>query len=302
MARLKKIGTVDINLCEVTPFVFNDRLYRLENVRGRYPRRIQDKPYHRLVDIATGEALPPFAEDSSIASAIVEDDTVYVYGNQDKNKIILYRSRDLKEWTAQEAFSRDGYKFYNTSVCKGDNGYVLAFEIFEPPEETGVQFTTRFLRSQDLLNWELTPFECAHDRTRYTACPTIRFFDGFYYMTYDAYRELKGVGDSWLIFEICLTRSRDLVHWEESPLNPILSPSADDKSIIAEHFTTEERELLVRMMNNCPSDIDYCEFEGQTVIYYTWGVQGGHSEEACFLAHALYDGTLQEWMESYYPD
>jgi len=85
------------------------------------------------------------------------------------------------------------------------------------------------------------------------------------------------------------------------PLNPILSPSADDRNIVSEALTPEERHQIATAININNSDIDYCEFEGRTMIYYTWCDQGQHGGETTFLAHAFYDGPLQEWMESYFP-
>ena len=176
MAELEKLGTIDLGICENTPLVFNGRLYRLEYVRARYRRNPFGKAHHRLVDVATGEALPPFAEDTSIASALVEGKTIHVFGNQGGNAITAYHSRDLENWSSMPALSLPGWKIFNTSVCKGDDCYILAIEVGEPTEVVGVPFTTRFARSPDLVGWELTGPECVHDRSRYTACPTIRFF------------------------------------------------------------------------------------------------------------------------------
>ena len=56
---------------------------------------------------------------------------------------------------------------------------------------------------------------------------------------------------------------------------------------------------LQRMQNavNCNnSDVDFCDFEGRTVILYSWGNQLGTE----YLAVAEYDGSLQELLESYF--
>ena len=60
--------------------------------------------------------------------------------------------------------------------------------------QTGVQilfaflltlpFTSRFAESKDLRAWKLLPEECVFTKERYSACPSIRHFDGWFYMAY----------------------------------------------------------------------------------------------------------------------
>jgi len=78
-------------------------------------------------------------------------------------------------------------------------------------------------------------------------------------------------------FETYLTRSRDLLHWEQSPVNPILAPTPDED------------------INN--SDIDFTEFNGCMVIYYAWGNQRGEER----LAHATFDEGLQDLLRACFP-
>lgn len=304
MREMQKLGTVEVGLAETTPIVFKDRLCRLESWHNQCRRNPANDNYHCVVDVAGGQVLARFAEDGFIGSAFVDGDVLYVFAvnKGGGDTMLAYQSQDLESWSSHVAFSLPGWKIWNNSVCKGPDGYVMAFEISAPPQETGHPFTTRFAGSADLLKWELTPPECVHDKSRYTACPTIHFFDGFYYMAYLACRQLKGLPGEWYQFETCLARSRDLVQWQESPLNPILAPSAEDKLIASEQITDEERGLISRAVNSNNSDIDYCEFEGRTFIYYNWGDQGQHGNPQHFLAHAFYDGTLQEWLESCYPE
>ena len=41
------------------------------------------------------------------------------------------------------------------------------------------------LRSYDLIHWEFLPMEDhIYSQDRYTACPVIRYYDGYYYMIY----------------------------------------------------------------------------------------------------------------------
>ena len=125
--------------------------------------------------------------------------------------------------------------------------------------------------------------------------------DTLFYDEWITHWAMKGLGEGWYLFETCMARSKDLAAWEESPLNPILSPSADDRNVAGEIFTAEERHLIATSVNINNSDVDYCEFEGKTLIYYTWCDQGQHGGKTTFLAHAVYNGPIREWHESYFP-
>src|SRR5437773_3177155 len=77
-----KLGTIDCDMVETTPVVFHDRLYRVEYVRDRYTGKAagESGSYFRLIDVARGEATPPFARGYHLCSAYVEADTIYVSG------------------------------------------------------------------------------------------------------------------------------------------------------------------------------------------------------------------------------
>ncbi len=82
MPNLRKLGTIAINVVETTPFVFNDRLYRLEYVRAgvEHNRNVLGKPYHRIIDADSGKENVPFAVDHHI----VYGQTVYVFAVRDR--------------------------------------------------------------------------------------------------------------------------------------------------------------------------------------------------------------------------
>lgn len=111
---------------------------------------------------------------------------------------------------------------------------------------------------------------------RYTACPAIRFSGGYYYMIY--LEQKPGP-----TYEPHIVRSRDLVHWESSPFNPVIRFSPEDKIIANPNLSWEERNRIAKAVNINNSDIDLCEFEGKTIIYYSWGNQQGIE----FLASAV---------------
>ncbi len=289
---IRKIGTIDCDMVETTPIVFQGKLYRFEYVRANYWDNKTGNSYFRFIDVATGEPTPPFAIGYHLGSAFVEDDTVYVYGVKGwgTETIYVFRSNDLRNWSSQVALRLSGWGIYNTSVCKGDDRYVMAFEVGEPPEVVGVRFTNRFAESEDLLNWHLLPEPCVFTKERYSACPAIRFLDGFYYMIYLEARP----GPT---YEPHIVRSKDLINWESSPLNPVMRHSEEDRRIANPKLSPQQRERIARAININNSDLDLCEFQGKVVIYYSWGDQQGREH----LAEAVYDGTLAEFLQGFFP-
>ena len=99
-------------------------------------------------------------------------------------------------------------------------------------------------------------------------------------------------------YETYLVRSRDLIRWESSPLNPVLKASPEDKLIASTKLTADQRAKIARSVNLNDSDVDLCEFRGKTIITYSWGNQQGTE----FLAEAVYDGTLASFLKGFFPE
>ena len=152
----------------------------------------------------------------------------------------------------------------------------------------GVPFTAGFAYSQDLELWELAAPECTYAKDRYTAPHCLRFHNGAYYNFY--LEEHEG-------YEQRVVRSRNLVDWDPSPLNPVLRPSADDKRIANPDLTTQQRARIANAVNVNNSDIDFCESGGKLIINYSWGNQRGVEH----LAEAVYEGTLAQFLEGWFP-
>ena len=124
-------------------------------------------------------------------------------------------------------------------------------------------FTVKFAVSSDLENWTKLPDVFGADR--YTACPCLRYANGWYYLLYLEHRTPR-----WF-FETYLARSKDLQTWELSPANPILTPGLTD-GVNA-------------------SDPDLVEFGGQTWLYYSVGDQLSWTK----LKRAVYPGPMAEF-------
>lgn len=289
---IRKLGTIDCDLVEATPVVFKGRLYRFEYVRKEYKPNKTGDSYFRFIDVASGKATPAFAKGYHLGSAHVEGDTVYAYGVKSwgASEIGVFYSKDLKAWKSETALSLPGWGIYNTSVCMGRKGYVMAIELGEPAEVVGVRFTMRFAESRDLIHWKITSDDQVFSKDRYTACPAIRFLDGQYYMIY--LEEKPGPS-----YVPSIVRSRDLVHWETSPYDAVLSFSEEDKKIANSLLTAEQRKHIAESVDINNSDVDICEFKGKTVLYYSWGNQQGIE----FLAAAEYDGGMAKFLRSFFP-
>ena len=289
---IRKLGTIDVDLVESTPIVFGGKLYRFEYVRKDYKSNATGDTYFRFVDAETGEATPAFAHGYDLGCAFAEGGTMWAFGvdQWDGSKIAAFRSDDLEHWERRDALELPGWGLFNTSVCKAGDRYVMAIEVGRPPEVVGVPFTTRFAGSTDLKTWTLLPENRVFTKDRYSACPTIRHLDGWFYMTYLEARPGPR-------YETHIVRSRDLATWEASPLNSVLVASGRDKVIANPKLTDAQRSRIAGAVDSNNSDVDFCEFRGKTVITYSWGNQQGTE----FLAEATYDGPLADFLRAFFP-
>ena len=143
-----------------------------------------------------------------------------------------------------------------------------------------------------MTNWTLTPTECAFQRDRYVGAPAIYAFDDdpYYYVLY-----LELLPNDF--YTTCTARSKDLINWEYSPINPVLMyDDAEDKKIASPFLTPADRERIENALNINNSDMEICEFLGRTIIYYSWGDQQGTE----FLAEACYEGGMHEFLKAFF--
>lgn len=288
MQGIRKLGTVQYHLVEVSPFVHQHKLLIFESVRPRTPDNTHGgKHYLRIRELhdgtrdvqsaeefAVGRALCEFGEGFTFGVPFVWEGKIFIYASlavkeTESDDIHLFWSEDMKNWQQSMVIPGSHERLFNSSVCRAEDRFVMSYET---NDRAYPAFTIKFAESKDLLHWTKIPVDKAiYGTDRYTACPSIRFVDGMFYMFY-----LERPTEEWC-FETYLTRSADLLHWEQSPVNPILAPTPDED------------------INN--SDIDFTEFNGRMVIYYSWGSQRGEER----LAHATFDGGLREWLRACFP-
>ncbi len=189
-------------------------------------------------------------------------------------------------WEEYSRLTLPGHHAFNTGVCKKDGSFTLLIEVAEP-----FNFHFRFAQSSDLKNWTYLPEEYGFQKGRYAGGPAIYTIpdDPYYYVLY-----LEA--NPGPLYTTCLARSTDLISWEYSPLNPVLMFDDNDKQIANPFLTPAEQERIHRAWDCNNSDLEICEFNGRTILYYSWGCQMGNE----FLAEACYEGTLKAFLQGYF--
>ncbi len=286
-----KKGTIDVDLVETTPVVFKNRAYRFEYVRERYWDNPTGDSYFRFIDHKTGKPSKSFAKGFHLGSALVHNGTIYVTAVNiwDGEQIHIFSSNDMENWDSWMAFDLPGYGIFNTSMTWAKDKYVLMFEIGKPEEKSGVKFTANFATSTDLKSWDLLSPDHNYAKDRYTAPHCLRYLDGYYYNFYlEAHNG----------YEMRVVRSKDLISWVSSPLNPVLKASKEDKQVANKKLTQASLKRINDAENRNNSDIDFCEYKGKLIINYSWGNQRGEE----FLAEASYAGTQEEFLKGWFPN
>jgi hypothetical protein len=258
------------DMCELSGIVWQDRLCHMACVRPAGGGSIEEY-YMELTDVETGEELARFAQGYGLACAHVKDGIFYVfasrYENNDWNDVTLFRSSDLQHWEKRLVLQQENEHLFNTSVCEGPDGFVMAYESNDPQYPA---FTIKFAVSDDLEHWRKLP-DAIFGTNRYTACPCIRYVNGYYYTLYLEHRTPRHY------FETYITRSRDLKHWELSSANPVLRPVDMDDGINA-------------------SDPEVVEFGDKTYVYYSVGDQLTWMN----TKRGVYHGSLAQFFEQWY--
>ena len=263
---------------ENTPFVFGDRALLALNYRDDTKHDTDGYKASMVLfirDLRSGEEVARFGEGHSFVNAFVNGDELNVFASEGTDRdwfqsIYRFTSKDLKTWKRELAIPQEGGEhLFNCSVCRDEQGYLMAYESNLP-----VQFCFKFARSRDLSKWDKIPglVFAGQDGKEYSACPVIRYFAPYYYVIY-LHAAIPG-HKGWVSF---LARSKDLVAWELSPMNPILSAEPGEG------------------MNN--SDVDLFEWQGNTYLYYATGDQATWSS----VRMAMYTGPMQEFFESCFP-
>ncbi|HTL58026.1 MAG TPA: hypothetical protein VL361_20225 [Candidatus Limnocylindrales bacterium] len=256
-------------ICEAAPVVWKNRLALMKCNRPASGGSSHDYTLS-LDDVENGRELTRFAEGYGLACGLINKGVFYAFASRwapdGWNDVTLFKSKDLKTWTQKKVISQEQEHLFNSSVCRGDGRFVMAYESDDPKY---VPFTIKFATSSDLENWTKVP-NTVFGGDRYAACPCIRFANGYYYLLYLEHRTPR-----WF-FETYIARSKDLMSWEVSSANPVQSAGPND-GINA-------------------SDPDVIEFHGQTLLYYSVGDQRTWSK----LKRAVYPESLPKFLARFF--
>lgn len=258
------------DMCELSAFEWKGRLCHMECHRPGHGG-VKADYYLLLRDVESGEEMARFAEGYGLASCHVRNGVFHAFASRFEdnnwNDVTMFTSSDLKSWEQKVVIEQENEHLFNSSVCEGPDGFVMAYESNGGPYPA---FTTKFARSKSLQTWTKLP-EATFGANRYTACPCVRYVNGYYYVLYLERRAPLHR------FETYVTRSNDLKTWELSSANPVIAPTGLDEGINA-------------------SDPEVVEVAGKTCVYFAVGDQLTWMN----IKRGEFAGTLQQFYERWY--
>jgi alpha-L-fucosidase len=289
---LVKKGKLGSPLVEVTPFVFKERLYLLENWQKFWelPNPADGHRYQedqvRIRDVEADKIVSVPLVGHGLGMALVVKDRVYVFtgdwGTGKKwhiKKIDMTWSEDLVHWSkpATVLEAQPNEHFFNVSVCRGDGRFVLLVETDDPRWPA---FTFKYFVSENLTDWKQVP-QGLYGTNKYVGGPALYYEGGTYYTLY-----LESLGGGR--YETRITRSKDLVHWEDAPKDrPFVS--FDPKNLV--------HPIRSKTIHECnASDAEVVYWRNKTLVYFT----GGDQHVAGDLQLAEFQGTPRELFELYF--
>jgi alpha-L-fucosidase len=293
---LQNWAKLESPLVEVTPFVFNEKLYLMESWQKQWESPNDNDGSHftkdeiRIRDMAADRIISTPLIGHGLGMTFIWEDTVYVFagywGTERKwgiHDILITSSTDLKTWTKPRKVlhTQDSEKFFNISVCRGKDQFIMLVESNDPKWPA---FTFKYFTSQDLKNWKQIP-GALYCTKKYVGGPALYYEGGTYYTLY-----LQSLGGG--SYETRITRSQDLIHWEDAPEGrPFVTFQPENKVHPLRPSDLREKNA---------SDAEICYWQGRTIVYYT----GGEQHYAGDLQYADYPGTPRELLEhffSHYP-
>lgn len=272
---------------EMTPFIFKDKLYRLTNFRR---------------DLGNGEVelgceIRRESDDAVISTpwtghyysiAFIWDNKCWCFGKDYSNgmKISLTVSEDLISWSEPKTvldLTASKINLYNCYVAFDGKRFVMAYECNAPDYPI---FTLKFVESQDLYNWcEIKA--AIYGADKYIGGPSLYYMDdGYYYVTY--VDQFVHPIDRKLNYQTLITRSKDLINWEDAPTGrPVLAPKYKNRPMIENAPETYELNT---------SDAEFIELDGKVRVYFNGGNQLGVTDNQ----YAECDGSLKELFQSFF--
>jgi len=285
---IRKLGTFDTTrFVENSLVLFKGKLYSFRWMGDEIASYFQFEEYD------SGKKMPPFAKGYAYPQAFVAGDTVYVssalsFRQEDMTKVWMHSSQDLVHWETREVLSEPGWFIFTSPICKAGNRYVMMHDVYAAPSEGRGGTFCRFSTSDDMVHWKMTPPECWFTRNGFAAGHFLAYSDGYFYNFY------MGANNG---YEMRVARSKDLIQWEDSPLNPVLRTSEEDRKLANPNFTEEQKKRIATMTNINNSDMCLIEYQGKVIIRYCTGDQ---ATSPTGLAEAIYDGTEAQFLRGWF--
>ena len=178
---LTKLPVTFGSAMENTPLVFRGRPLLALNYRDDTKHNTDGykaSMYLLLRDLCTGREVARFGDGHSFVNAIVDGPVLHVFASEGSNQdwfqsIYHFTSIGPEDVETRIGHSaEDGEHLFNCSVCRDDQGFLMAYESNLP-----VPFCFKFARSQDLAKWDKVPglVYAGVDGNEYSACPVIRY-------------------------------------------------------------------------------------------------------------------------------
>lgn len=220
--------------------------------------------------------------DNALGSVHVKDGELWVFGTTDtrnNGNSVKRRQVDTTTWAWAGAeinvyTAPSNVTLYNTSVTRGPDKWVIAYETDEPG---AAAFSLRFLQSADFSTW--TAQGGLFHSAFYSACPSINYVGGgWYIVTY--------MWNNGGTYETAIARTRDFVTLQTFQGNPSNGLTAYQQLLSPDGHEGQ---------NN--SDFAMTEYDGRVYMIYLTGDQstwGGRGE-------AWFNGTLQQFYNTYWP-
>ena len=276
-------------LTETGTLLFGGRWVRLETVRiGQEGSLHPTIPHAQIRDLTDGSILCTCMHGFWLQHPFVWKGWYYVFGT-DYYGIWMIKSFDLREWSAPEKVfdseKSDVLHYQNNTIVHNGSEFVMALDLLGGP----YSFTICFASSRDLREWHYIP-GAMYKAHFYTSCPHLQYCGGWYHLFHT--RCVTGE------YHTFAARSRDLLVWEDSPHNPILSPTEEER-VMRNRFPDDPDEY--RAINR--SDLNLFERDGMTWGNYHVGDQKGYPAgkgPVNYIRQCVYRGPMREFFEALY--
>lgn len=297
MIKIRKLGTIDLDIVENNPIIFKGKPYLMEYIRQSNPGigpsktyygNTMNKPYCRFRSLDDMQTFSePFGIGYCFGNAWSDGDHIAVTVTEywGGPGFYILESDDMIHWSEpRPIYENKDLHCYNSSMCKVGSRYINTLEVGPRGDKVDciAQNYNIFAASEDLVNWEIIP--------------GLSILPGWTFRYYDQWFFLFGlIGDYQRGFTTHLFRSRDLLEWEASMHNPVFTYDENDRKIHAQaSFSAEQLQLIASAKNINFSDVDMCDCNGKLLISYSWGDQAGHE----FLALAEADCSERDFLFS----